>query len=603
MKIVFVATEVAPWSKVGGLADVMAALPAALAARGHEVMTVTPRYSQYDGVESTGVLVPLELPPEFSDPHDDTCGQNGMESRIDVGDKGSGGGSETDFNMTDETFRNTHVSENDQRSSHTPSLQGEIACTDFQTLRNTTEHPAQSEAEHGDSISHTSSERFSSTAELYCTEDQGVQRVFVDHPLLHASDIYAPPPPQSPETKDERSESESQGYVASETCDVPHSLPPSATRTAETPPRMASHSFTYIDNRSISGRSRTYVEAGTSLGELDIRYSILCQAALAAAVFLGHGSAAGVKGQKTTPSSNNNVVFVANDWPSALQILRLKYVLQGVLREQGGGVAAGEGEMEVSDVRSHTSIGRSLRTTEMDECAGREFQKLLARHLATAATAFCIHNLAYQGVFPADAFPRLCLPPTAIPALCTATDWRRMMRPLNLSGSDCRRRKASKFTTSGAMHGCDNATLTRPHSKDEPSPSAPSSIAMAHRSGEERTLMDTIDGSVALRAAIGHPDPVVGDHVSSGIRPFDVDRTQAMTDAFEGMSSSWQPSADAMALIDRCRCSDGQLNFMRAALLAADEVITVSPSYAEEIRRDDTMGCGLKDILLERGVM
>lgn len=32
-QVVFVTTEVAPWSKVGGLGDVMAALPAALAAR------------------------------------------------------------------------------------------------------------------------------------------------------------------------------------------------------------------------------------------------------------------------------------------------------------------------------------------------------------------------------------------------------------------------------------------------------------------------------------------------------------------------------------------------------------------------------------------
>lgn len=33
VQVVFVTTEVAPWSKAGGLGDVMAALPAALAAK------------------------------------------------------------------------------------------------------------------------------------------------------------------------------------------------------------------------------------------------------------------------------------------------------------------------------------------------------------------------------------------------------------------------------------------------------------------------------------------------------------------------------------------------------------------------------------------
>jgi starch synthase len=44
VRILFVASEVAPFSKTGGLADVAAALPQALAARGHEVWVVTPRY-------------------------------------------------------------------------------------------------------------------------------------------------------------------------------------------------------------------------------------------------------------------------------------------------------------------------------------------------------------------------------------------------------------------------------------------------------------------------------------------------------------------------------------------------------------------------------
>lgn len=40
----FVTSEVAPYSKTGGLADVIGSLPPSLAARGHRVMVVSPRY-------------------------------------------------------------------------------------------------------------------------------------------------------------------------------------------------------------------------------------------------------------------------------------------------------------------------------------------------------------------------------------------------------------------------------------------------------------------------------------------------------------------------------------------------------------------------------
>ena len=43
MDIVFVSAEAAPWSKTGGLGDVVGSLPIALAQRGHRVMVVTPR--------------------------------------------------------------------------------------------------------------------------------------------------------------------------------------------------------------------------------------------------------------------------------------------------------------------------------------------------------------------------------------------------------------------------------------------------------------------------------------------------------------------------------------------------------------------------------
>jgi starch synthase len=48
MNVLFVSSEVAPWSKTGGLGDVAASLPGALAARGHRVAVVTPRYGGID---------------------------------------------------------------------------------------------------------------------------------------------------------------------------------------------------------------------------------------------------------------------------------------------------------------------------------------------------------------------------------------------------------------------------------------------------------------------------------------------------------------------------------------------------------------------------
>jgi glycogen synthase len=48
LKVVHVAAEAAPYSKVGGLADVAGSLPLALAALGVECRLVTPRYRGTD---------------------------------------------------------------------------------------------------------------------------------------------------------------------------------------------------------------------------------------------------------------------------------------------------------------------------------------------------------------------------------------------------------------------------------------------------------------------------------------------------------------------------------------------------------------------------
>lgn len=61
MNLVFVSAEVAPWSKTGGLGDVLGGLPPALAARGHRVMTVSPRYDQYKDSWDTDVVIELTV--------------------------------------------------------------------------------------------------------------------------------------------------------------------------------------------------------------------------------------------------------------------------------------------------------------------------------------------------------------------------------------------------------------------------------------------------------------------------------------------------------------------------------------------------------------
>jgi starch synthase len=66
VKILFVASEATPYVKTGGLGDVIGALPRALAARGHELLVVVPKYnvidSQAHGLRDTGRRVEVQFP-------------------------------------------------------------------------------------------------------------------------------------------------------------------------------------------------------------------------------------------------------------------------------------------------------------------------------------------------------------------------------------------------------------------------------------------------------------------------------------------------------------------------------------------------------------
>src|ERR1700735_3605002 len=62
MHIAFAASEGVPFSKTGGLADVVGALPRALAALGHQVSVYLPRYRQTKLAEPATVVRSITIP-------------------------------------------------------------------------------------------------------------------------------------------------------------------------------------------------------------------------------------------------------------------------------------------------------------------------------------------------------------------------------------------------------------------------------------------------------------------------------------------------------------------------------------------------------------
>src|SRR3989442_9453190 len=62
MHIVFAASEGVPFSKTGGLADLVGALPRALAAMGHQVSVYLPRYRQTKLTDAQTVVPSITIP-------------------------------------------------------------------------------------------------------------------------------------------------------------------------------------------------------------------------------------------------------------------------------------------------------------------------------------------------------------------------------------------------------------------------------------------------------------------------------------------------------------------------------------------------------------
>lgn len=134
--------------------------------------------------------------------------------------------------------------------------------------------------------------------------------------------------------------------------------------------------------------SLTYVEADGGVYDcrhMDIRYDILAWGALVSGLLLPNYEENGAEDEGASCCVARDVVFVLNDWPSALHVLRLKHIMKGLV--------SAEVKESLSDV-----------------------EKRILGSLGRVKTLFCIHNAAYQGVFSEDALSNIVVPPdSAVP--------------------------------------------------------------------------------------------------------------------------------------------------------------------------------------------
>ncbi|KAJ6826251.1 granule-bound starch synthase 1b, chloroplastic/amyloplastic isoform X2 [Iris pallida] len=79
MNVIFVGAEMGPWSKTGGLGDVLGGLPPAMAANGHRVMAIAPRYDQYMDAWDTCIVAELKVGDEIETVRFFHCYKRGVD--------------------------------------------------------------------------------------------------------------------------------------------------------------------------------------------------------------------------------------------------------------------------------------------------------------------------------------------------------------------------------------------------------------------------------------------------------------------------------------------------------------------------------------------
>ena len=365
-------------------------------------MTVAPRYAEYSDALDTGVSVPLQLPCMAAPPARD-AGAERLWASPALQAAAPAGGNPAD--AASSRLDGVH-------SAASPPLPE--TCTDESSAAAGAQCD---ESREGGGQLPAAGELPAPRARYFLCRRHRVDRVFVEHPIYHnTTDIYG-------------------------------------------------------------SNVNTYVEAG-QFPDLDVRYSILCQAALAAPLLLWAGdsskspaaaedhpsaaagvNAAGAASLGEAQQGSAGLVFVGNDWPCAPLALRLSLNRQAAQQAPGtpapDSAADGQAQASPTDSAAHAADAAATdaprqtndsrhsdsRDVGADSSGAREgaeatllagaspeggapaaagdggFAARLQGSLRGAASAFCIHNLAYQGCCAAETFPRLCLPDAALPAL------------------------------------------------------------------------------------------------------------------------------------------------------------------------------------------
>lgn len=549
-------------------------------------MTVAPRYAAYEDAVDTGLDAPLELP---------CClrfGQAGAAAAPASPDRAASDGSlracREAVPMSPAAASPGHTL-GEQLAARLPDLPAGSQLGGDDAAAGGGDAGAPPGA-HGTAAGGAAGDLLRRSARLYLRRQAGVERVFVGHPLYEAAhDIYGP------------------------------------------------------------AGADTYLQGG-EFPDLDLRYSVLCQAALAAPLLLWgrpaaaprgpgepggpalasrapgagaaadagaavggyscgearQGAGAGAAGGCSEPRwaegaatgaaagagaaapSLGRILFVGNDWPCAPLALRLQHCVRAGQAGDCCGACC-------CCCSGEAGAGPDVVDPQPDLAA---FRAALGAALRDAHSAFCIHNLAYQGGLPLAAFERLCLPRSARAAL----EWPqpghagdRCDHGVGATSSlaapdeplDARSRGRGGSGAAGAARGTPLASASAPAfaCADPEGPAAAEDV----RGGKRLRAASAAEVAGAGAGAAGPAPGAAELGAAAGAR------------ACGGAPAAGGTCSQAAAGVGH-EDAAVSLNWMHAALAASDAVLTVSPTYAREICEDLAMSCGMQAILNARGV-